>query len=152
VRHSAKYPILTALALLVLNGCAGDRPQNLGVHDGRLSACPASPNCVVSQAADEQHRIAPLAFSGEPDAALARLKRLLGGRSDTRIIEEQAGYLRVEFHTTLFVDDGEFLLDPGQHAFQLRSASRLGHSDLGKNRSRIEEIRREFSAQPQSKE
>jgi uncharacterized protein (DUF1499 family) len=102
---------------------------------------------VSSQAADEQHRIAPLAFTGEPDAALARLKRMLSGRSDTRIIEEQADYLRVEFHTTLFTDDGEFLLDRGLRAFQLRSASRLGHSDLGKNRSRIEEIRREFASQ-----
>jgi len=144
--HLAKYPLLAALLLFVLTGCAGDRPKNLGVRDGRLLACPASPNCVSSQAADERHRIAPLAFTGEPDAALARLKQVLSGRSDTRIIEEKADYLRVEFHTTLFVDDGEFLLDRGLRAFQLRSASRLGYSDLGKNRSRIEEIRREFSS------
>jgi len=148
MRHTAKYSTLTALLLFVLTGCAGDRPKNLGVRDGRLLACPASPNCVSSQAADEQHKIAPLAFTGEPEAALARLKLMLSGRSDTKIIEEKPDYLRVEFHTTLFVDDGEFLLDRGQRVFQLRSASRLGHSDLGKNRSRIEEIRREFASQP----
>jgi uncharacterized protein (DUF1499 family) len=43
------------------------------------------------------------------------------------------------------VDDGEFLLDRERSVIHLRSASRLGYSDLGKNRSRIEEIRREFS-------
>jgi Protein of unknown function (DUF1499) len=48
------------------------------------------------------------------------------------------GYLRVEFHTTLFVDDGEFLFDKGHFVIPVRSASRLGYFDLGKNRSRIE--------------
>ena len=135
-----------AAALSVLAGCAGEIPKNLGAVNGRLTACPASPNCVSSQAEDEQHRIAPLVFRSDPDAALQRLKQLLAKRRDTRIVEERGGYLRVEFHTALFTDDGEFLLEPGRNTVQVRSASRLGHSDLGKNRSRMEEIRREFPA------
>jgi uncharacterized protein (DUF1499 family) len=99
---------------------------------------------VSSQADDEKHRIAPLTFSGPPDKAFARLKRVLGQRSDTTIAEEKPDYLRVELRTILFVDDGEFLLDRAQSVIQLRSASRLGYSDLGKNRSRLEEIRRQF--------
>jgi uncharacterized protein (DUF1499 family) len=130
----------------LLAACAGERPNNLGVHDNRLSACPSTPNCVSSQAPDEQHRIAPLAFSGDADAAFARLKMVLSRRNDTTIIEEHSGYLRVELHTTLFVDDGEFLLDRGGQVIQVRSASRLGYSDLGKNRSRMEAIRRDFTS------
>ena len=130
----------------LLAACAGKRPDNLGVHDNRLSACPSTPNCVSSQALDGQHRIAPLAFSGDADAAFARLKLILTRRNDSTIIEEHSGYLRVELHTTLFVDDGEFLLDRGGRVIQVRSASRLGHSDLGKNRSRMESIRRDFTA------
>jgi len=126
-------------------GCAGERPINLGAREGLLAACPASPNCVSSQAADGNHRIAPLLFSGDPDAAFARLKLVLGRRGDTTIIEEMPGYLRVELRTILFVDDGEFLLDRSGSVIQVRSASRLGYSDLGKNRSRMEEIRNEFS-------
>ena len=133
-----------AAVLALLAGCAGKVPKNLGVRDGRLAACPASPNCVSSQAEDEEHRIAPLSFRGDPDAAFARLKELLGRRSDTKIIEAREGYLRVEFHTILFVDDGEFLLERERNVIQVRSASRLGHSDLGKNRSRMEGIRQEF--------
>ena len=72
------------------------------------------------------------------------MKRVLGLRGDTTIIEEKPGYLRVELRTTLFVDDGEFLLDRAESVIQVRSASRLGYSDLGKNRSRMEEIRRQF--------
>lgn len=128
----------------ILAGCAGKRPGNLGEREGRLTACPASPNCVSSQAADSGHRIAPLAFAGDPEAAFERLKQLLARRRDTTIIEEKPGYLRVELRTVLFVDDGEFLLDPLQHAIQVRSASRLGYSDLGKNRRRMEEIRADF--------
>ena len=75
---------------------------------------------------------------------MIRLKKLLAGRKDTKVIEESDGYLLVEFHTTLFIDDGEFLLDRERKVIHLRSASRIGYWDLGKNRSRLEEIRREF--------
>ena len=136
---------LISIGLLGLWGCAGERPTNLGVRDGWLTACPASPNCVSSQTKDDGHRIAPLAFTGDPDGAFARLKQLLAGRKDTKIVEESAGYLRVEMRTTLFVDDGEFLLDKIEQVIHIRSASRLGYSDLGKNRSRMEEIRLDFT-------
>ena len=129
----------------LLAACAGERPGNLGVRNDRLSACPSSPNCVSSQASDEEHRIAPLLFHGDPDSAFARLKQVLARRSDTAVIEEKPGYLRVELRTTFFTDDGEFLLDRAGRVIHIRSASRLGYSDLGKNRSRMEEIRREFS-------
>lgn len=134
------------IGLLGLIGCAGERPANLGVKGNFLAACPASPNCVSSQARDEQHRIAPLSFSGDPDTAFVRLKLILGQRSDTTIIEDNPDYLRVELRTTLFVDDAEFLLDKSHGQIQVRSASRLGYSDLGKNRKRMEEIRSQFLA------
>jgi len=43
-----------------------------------------------------------------------------------------------------FIDDVEFWQDPVAGVIQVRSASRLGQSDLGVNRRRIEEIRRRF--------
>lgn len=135
---------MTLLAA-ILSACAGERPKNLGVKDGVLAACPASPNCVSSFADDEGHRIAPFSFGDDPAAAFARLTQLLRQRSDATIIEAGSGYLRVELRTTLFVDDAEFLLDEETKVIHLRSASRLGHSDLGKNRRRVEEIRAAFS-------
>lgn len=140
-----RYAFVMAAGLLQMIGCAGQRPSNLGVQDGLLSACAASPNCVSSQATDERHRIAPLSFTGDPQAAFTKLKQVLSKRSDVIIVDEKDGYLRTELRTTFFVDDAEFLLDSEKHAIQVRSASRLGYSDLGKNRSRMEEIRREFT-------
>lgn len=142
-----KRRIMTmTIGLLGIVGCAGERPVNSGAKDGRLAACPSSPNCVSSQADDEKHRIAPLVFSGDPDAVFARLKLMLDRRHDTKIITEKPGYLLLELRTVLFVDDGEFLLDRTRKVIHIRSASRLGYSDLGKNRSRMEEIRNQFIA------
>jgi uncharacterized protein (DUF1499 family) len=129
----------------ILAACAGERPNQLGISNGRLTECPGSPNCVSSQAEDTAHHIAPLVFKGEPGPAFDRLKQLLVHRGDTTIIEVRPDYLRVEFHTALFVDDGEFLLDVKQRLVHVRSASRRGYWDLGKNRRRMEEIRRSFN-------
>jgi len=144
-RIFAKVIFMGILATLIAS-CAGERPKNLGVNNGMLRICPSSPNCVSSQSTDESHLVAPLSFRGDPDSAFLLLKQVLSSRRDTRTIVEESGYLRVEFHTTFFVDDGEFLLDRNAKAIQVRSASRIGYSDFGKNRSRMEEIRRDFEA------
>lgn len=138
--------LVMAIGLSGIMGCAGERPNNLGVRTGLLTACPSSHNCVSSQTDSKQHQIAPLDFKGDSDKAFARLKQVLGQRSDTTIIEDKPGYLRVELRTILFVDDGEFLLDREHSLIHIRSASRLGYSDLGKNRSRMEDIRTQFRA------
>jgi uncharacterized protein (DUF1499 family) len=138
---------MLALGILGILGCAGERPKNLGASGGQLTACPASPNCVSSQAGDEKHKIAPLAFEGDPARAFASLKLALGRRGDAKVVTQTADYLQVELRTLLFVDDAEFLLDRAGKVIQMRSASRLGYSDLGKNRSRLEEIRGQFIAE-----
>ena len=134
------------IGLLGIIGCAGERPNNLGVRAGLLAVCPSSHNCVSSQTDSKQHQIAPFDFKGDSDKAFDRLKQVLGRRSDATIIEDKPGYLHVELRTTLFVDDGEFFLDRAHKAIQVRSASRLGYSDFGKNRRRMEEIRHLFMA------
>lgn len=126
----------------LLSACAGERPQALGVRDGQLSPCPSSPNCVTSQGGNDQHAIVPLTFTGDPALAWRKLRTLLAARPDTTIVVEEPNYLRVEFHTTFFVDDGEFLLNAEGRRIEMRSASRVGYSDFGKNRARLEEIRR----------
>jgi uncharacterized protein (DUF1499 family) len=131
--------------LLVMSACAGERPANLGVTNGTLTACPGSPNCVSSQAGDERHRIEPFATGGDPDATFARLTEIIRRRPDATVIDSIGNYLRVELHTTFFVDDAEFLLDREHRLIHLRSASRVGYSDLGLNRRRIDEIRNQLS-------
>ncbi|RCJ23309.1 hypothetical protein A6S26_01780 [Nostoc sp. ATCC 43529] len=126
---------------------AGKRPNNLGVNGGKLAPCPNSPNCVSSQSTDAVHQIAPLAFTSSPEEALANLKTIIESLPRTKIITESQDYLYAEFKSALlgFVDDVEFYLDRNANVIQVRSASRLGQSDLGVNRKRIETIRAKFN-------
>ena len=138
---------ILSLGILVA-GCTGTRPMNLGVHDGRLAPCPASPNCVSSQSTDKDHAIEPFPFSGTPAEAMADLKKVLSGLPRTKIATETETYLHAEFTSRLFrfVDDVEFWIDGSTRTVHLRSASRLGSSDLGVNRKRIENMRAAMSA------
>ena len=126
---------------------SGTRPTNLGVRDGKLAPCPNSPNCVSSHApaSDKTHAIEPIRFTGDPAAAMQKLRTVVEGMPRTKIIESRPNYLYAEFSTPLmgFVDDVEFHQDGTM--IQVRSASRLGYSDLGVNRKRIEAIRDAFS-------
>ena len=127
-------------------GCAGERPSILGVSSGQLHPCPDSPNCVSSQSTDEEHKIDPLALKSSPPEALAKLKEIILGIERTSIIEETDNYLYAEFKSARmgFVDDVEFYIDAENKVIHVRSASRIGYSDLGVNRKRIEAIRLEF--------
>jgi uncharacterized protein (DUF1499 family) len=124
---------------------AGKRPTNIGVNNGKLTACPNSPNCVSSQtpSSDAQHAIAPLKFNGDAAATMAKLKQAINSMPRTNIVSETNDYLYAEFTSKLmgYVDDVEFYLDSSTNTVQVRSASRLGQSDLGVNRNRIEAIR-----------
>jgi uncharacterized protein (DUF1499 family) len=130
-----------SLGILVA-GCTGSRPMNLGVHDGKLAPCPASPNCVSSQSTDKDHAVEPFPFSGAPAEAMADLKKVLSRMPRARIVTTTETYLHAEFTSALFrfVDDVEFWCDESARTIHLRSASRVGNSDLGVNRKRIESL------------
>lgn len=125
---------------------SGKRPANLGLTDGKLATCPNSPNCVNSQtpASDAEHSIAPITYKSASSEVMSKLKSVLEGMERTQIVTETGDYLYAEFTSALmgYVDDVEFYLDPSTPGqLQVRSASRLGQSDLGVNRKRIEAIR-----------
>jgi uncharacterized protein (DUF1499 family) len=156
-RSSLKSVVIIFIALVLVATCwigatvafsggtmfAGTRPSNIGVQAGKLAPCPNSPNCVSSQSQDTEHKIEPLAYNGTVTEAMAKLKQVIESLERTKIITETDNYLYAEFTTKLmgFVDDVEFLIDDNSKVIHVRSASRLGQSDLGVNRKRIETIR-----------
>lgn len=127
---------------------AGKRPENLGVKDGKLAGCPNTPNCVSSQSENPQSKIAPLTYNSSREEAKAKLKQILEGMERTTLITESEDYIYAEFQSKLmgFVDDVEFYLDDANKVIHVRSASRLGKSDLGVNRKRVEAIRELFKS------
>ncbi|WP_428408167.1 DUF1499 domain-containing protein [Hyphococcus sp.] len=107
-----------------------------GLVDGALAPCPSSPNCVSSEPeTPESHAVAPL-----PLSAWDRLPRLIEEKGG-RVVALRNDYLGAVFSTPLmgFVDDVEFRL--AEDAVHLRSASRVGYSDMGANRKRVEDLR-----------
>lgn len=132
---------LLYLAILGQVSRSGEAP---GLVDNRLQPCPGKPNCVCSEQGDSgDHFISALPLPGttlsDTIAALTGVVDSLGGQvasvSDT--------YLAATFASSLFgfVDDVEFRVDLQAGSVQVRSAARVGHSDLGANRKRVEAIR-----------
>ena len=130
--------ILTAIGL---TGCAGTAPTNIGITDNRLAPCPTSPNCVSSYEKDEGHAISAIPLNGSIDNTTTKLLAVLNDMG-AAVITHQDRYIRTEFTSALmgFVDDVEFYIE--EAGVQVRSASRLGHSDFDANRKRIESIRK----------
>jgi uncharacterized protein (DUF1499 family) len=118
------------------------KARETGLIDGRLRPCPGTPNCVVSEYHGKESHDEPLGFSGDASAAWKNAKEsviLLGGR-----VEKDTGdYLWATFRSRIwrFVDDVELRLDADGKVIHVRSASRVGKSDLGVNRKRVERLR-----------
>jgi len=113
-----------------------------------LPPCPSSPNCVSTQATRRTHAIAPIPYRGSSTEAMDRIAAIIGSMPRASIVERGPTSLRAEFRTRLFrfVDDVQFELDEAKRTIEFRSASRIGHSDLGVNRKRMESIRAQFDA------
>ncbi|MDJ0507891.1 MAG: DUF1499 domain-containing protein [Crocosphaera sp.] len=125
---------------------AATQPDNLGVSNQQLLSCPSTPNCVNSQSQDTEHSIPPLSYQRNKKDVISELKNIINEQERTKIIAETDNYLYAQFTTRWmgFVDDVEFYINEAQGVIDIRSASRLGESDLGLNRQRIEQIREEF--------
>ena len=157
--------LLIVIALIVITGVLagqlgllkGTPPTDLGVHEGKFKPPSKTPNSVSSQASlypDHPQRayasIAPLSMKGDGDgtATLSRIAGIIKTMDGAEIVKMEPGYLYAQFTTRImkYVDDAEFWFDPYAGVIQVRSSSRLGSSDLGVNRERIEFIRQKLES------
>ncbi|MBH8564678.1 DUF1499 domain-containing protein [Nostoc sp. CENA67] len=145
----ARRLVLSVFAILLTLSCGlilatpSWAASSLGVNNGHLSACPASNNCVVSQNADAKHAIDPIPYHVSRDAARETLLKVLTVVPRTEVIEQTDNYIHALSKSRIFkfIDDVEFYFPPDESVIELRSASRVGESDLGVNRRRMEQIR-----------
>lgn len=131
------------LFVLLFSSCSGTRPSDLGATQGQFRDCPDSPNCVSTQTNKEKAQIDAIPFEGEWKDAKVKLLKVLADYPRTKVITDNEQYLHVEFKSRIFrfVDDVEFYFNELQKQIDFRSASRLGHSDLGANRKRMDKVR-----------
>ncbi len=136
--------IVISLLAMSLLSCSNHRPSHLGVTNSRLATCPTSPNCVSSDASDAGHQIPPLQLHAPADRVWQMSEEAVSALPRTHIVTTTPDYLHAECRSALFgfVDDLELHLRPNEGIIAVRSASRLGYSDFGVNRRRIETLRK----------
>lgn len=141
---------LLILILVIVVGLFALRAQNsetdqmipaLGVLEGKLTACPDKKNCVNSD--DPQQKFLVDAISDPDGKVWTKLDEIMLSLPRTELIEEEPSYKRFTQTSAIFrfVDDIEFLYRPDLGEIAVRSASRVGHSDMGVNAARVEEIK-----------
>jgi len=136
---------IISLFSMLFAGCSGTKPT-LGIVNSKFVQCPSSPNCVSTQAKDAKHFIEPIVIESATLEVKKTLQKTISAFKRSKIVEVKDDYIRAEFSSKIFgfVDDVEFYFpqtSSQKTTVQIRSASRVGYSDLDVNRKRIEEIR-----------
>jgi len=138
--------IILFFVLRWLVGRASPMPDILGVTNGRLAACPESPNCVSSYETDEEHGMEAMVLVGETAVAQEKILAIMQAMPGSTLITNEPSYIYAEFRspTMGFVDDVEIYFDEEADLIHFRSASRLGYEDMDANRNRMEAIQAAF--------
>lgn len=137
---------LIAPLVVAIAGCATTAPVPLRLPE--LLGCPGRPSCVSTEDADPVHRIEPMPLHGSPAATIACLRAVLAAMPRTVVTQPADLALHAEITSLLwrFVDDVDLLADPASGRLRFRSVSRVGYSDLGVNRARMEDVRSRYQA------
>jgi len=139
------FIILAAVILFFILGNMSKSGEAKGLAEGRLSECPARPNCACSEDIEDiDQYIKPIRFPQNVPGNLLHILRTTILELDGTINSEGENYIASTFSSTIFgfVDDFEIRIDSAQNLIHLRSASRVGYSDAGVNRKRTELFRK----------
>lgn len=140
-------PLIFLLFTLSFYSCSTSAPEGLGVFQGKLLECPASPNCVSTMEAkdDKEHYMEPIPYEDLQEARI-KMMSVLMETPRTNIMIQNRDYFHVTYTTAImrFVDDVEFYFDEEEKLLHFRSASRVGYSDLGANRRRMENFKKAY--------
>ena len=125
---------------IILGASSNQEGGPVGTMDGRIIACPDSPNCVNSEYTDSEAFIRPLEYPITGKQGLISAIEATGGE----VQSNQNNYVAATYRIPIFgfIDDVEFRLDASDGVIHIRSASRAGYSDLGVNKRRVRKIRR----------
>lgn len=142
--------IITLSSIIAFIGCAEHHPASIGVTNNEPRPCPLTPNCVTSVETGLPHYIMPFVYTSSREEAIKILKRILSAQDKATVVKSTDNYLHVEFRSKFFnfVDDVEFYFPLNEPLIHIRSAARLGYSDFGVNRKRLEHLRVLFNESP----
>jgi len=133
--------LISTLLLLTLVACSSTTIVAKGLVEGKLAPCKSKPNCVSSFDKRDSHFISSIDIKMSEVEIIDKIIILLKERTDVEIEKVEEGYIHAVFTTKLmkFKDDVEFLVK--KNTVHFRSESRVGYSDWGVNKKRIEEFK-----------
>jgi uncharacterized protein (DUF1499 family) len=105
-----------------------------------LPDCGALPNCVNSELATGGKAVAPIEANAKQ---WQQLKQWIASQPDWTITTDSGNFMQAMVKTPLmrFRDDVQLRFDADAGVIHVRSSSRLGISDMGTNRRRVETLR-----------
>jgi uncharacterized protein (DUF1499 family) len=118
-------------------------PKNLGINNGKLSKMPNKPNAVSSQTEEKDKLIEAIEFKENLAGSKERIIKAIETYGNAKIIKNENNYIYAVFTTgkMKYHYDVEFYFDESEKLIHVRSASRIGYSDMGVNRERYNKLR-----------
>lgn len=139
--------ILLLLTILISTGChhKGETSMNEPKTNQSNMLCGDKPNCISTAENRDEFSAAPFVLKAPTDikTIVAIAKKLKGAE----LVELNENYAHIECKSTFFrfVDDIELYLEGDN--LTVRSKSRVGYSDFGVNKKRIEQLRKALLTQ-----
>ena len=128
------------VAKLFISGSESQKmPDQMTYSDNKLGICGEKPNCVSSfQQKEDTHYIGSITMR---ETLLLQIQEKLSEKGCTQE-KIEVGYWYYKCRSSLFgfVDDVEVLYLAESETLHYRSSSRVGYSDMGANRKRVQEI------------
>jgi len=146
MKKNLKFFIRPLLISMILWGCSGNQTERQYSESSGFLDCPDTPNCVSSLAKNPKYRVEPFKLKKDPKTSWDIVQKMVGSLSRTKIVSADNNNIHAECRSMIFrfVDDLTLNLTPSNGIIHIRSASRIGYSDLGVNRHRVESLRKKL--------
>ncbi|VAW61433.1 hypothetical protein MNBD_GAMMA10-1164 [hydrothermal vent metagenome] len=149
--------IIIALAYFIYLGFKSHNGSPYGLRNSKLSPCTSKPNCICTEyPEDKSHFTEAFNYSETNTDSIvqsirASIKQTGGEIINAEKINNKSTYISANYTSALFryVDDFEVRIDTQKKRIHMRSASRVGHSDMGANLKRIQAFTKMLSQQIQ---
>ena len=131
---------------MILWGCSGNPTERQHSESSGFLDCPDTPNCVSSLAKNPKYQVEPFKLKKDPTTSWDIVRKMVGSLPRTKIVTADNNNIHAECRSMIFrfVDDLTLHLTPSNGIIHIRSASRIGYSDLGVNRRRVENLRKKL--------
>jgi len=141
-----QYLIVTVIIVIILitimfkvKAFSSRQGCSKGLIENKLQVCLSRTNCVCSEYnKDSSVYMEPLQMSGNENE-IEKIRNIVQ-QMNGEVINQNSYYLSATFKSKWFgfIDDFEVRLDVKSELIQYRSESRVGRSDFGVNRKRLE--------------